>query len=208
VADEFGDLVSRRKRIADELIDPATRDRLMGYTRAEVGSQGPEAQQGFIESVINRALARGQRLPQTLSGSYFPGVTHRRAMQPMTDAERAAMQPHIDKVLAGSNITNYATGNASGTVGFAGGPQTYSAGGERYGVEGPDKNWWSRQGLPPQGPIAPQPSYAAASGVPGNTGLTPQPRGIGDLESLLKREALKKAVPEDLFQFSNPARSA
>src|SRR5258705_13843364 len=38
----------------------------------------------------------------------------------------------------GSNISNYATGNASGGVGFAGGPETFRAGGERFGIEGPD----------------------------------------------------------------------
>jgi hypothetical protein len=57
--------------------------------------------------------------------------------------------------LQGSNISNFATGNASGTVGFAGGPQTFRAGGERFGIEGPDRGWaqnyqQAQQGAPVQ----------------------------------------------------------
>src|SRR5262249_13539499 len=128
--------------------DPARRDRLMRYARAEVGGQGPQAQQAFMEAMTNMAGNRGAFLPF----NYFPAVTHQRAARPRTDAERAQYGPIADAVAGGSNISNYATGNASGTVGFAGGPQTYAAGGERFGVEGPDKGWWQKLGL--EGPKA------------------------------------------------------
>jgi hypothetical protein len=135
-----------RDRYKSQLADPRVLDRLIGYTKAEVGGQGPQAQQAFIESILNRGVARGQPLSQVLSGSYFPQETHSKASRPVSEADRATYGSLIDKVLAGSNVSNFATGNASGGVGFAGGPQTFAAGGERFGVEGPDKNWWNKIG--------------------------------------------------------------
>lgn len=136
-----------------ELQDPRARDKLLAYTKAEVGGQGPQAIQAFLETTFNRAMARGKTLADTLSGAYFPGVTHSRAARGVSENTRSEYAPVVQNVLGGSNITNYATGNASGTVGFAGGPQTYAAGGERFGIEGPDKGWWTRIGAPGPGTI-------------------------------------------------------
>ena len=92
-------------------------------------------------------IARAQRksLADTIyDRSYFPAVTHQR-MQAGVPADMGGHYDGlIDKVLGGSNVANYATGNASGTVGFAGGPQTFAANGERFGVEGPDRGWAER----------------------------------------------------------------
>src|SRR4029077_6820335 len=107
-----------RSRYAAELLDPKVRDKLIAYIKAEVGGQGELAKQAIAETFANRGVARNQRLSDVLSGSYFPNITHQRASRPVSEADRAAYQPVIDKVLGGSNITNYATGNASGTVGF------------------------------------------------------------------------------------------
>lgn len=138
-------LTDARKRFAKELEDPEVAARLAAYTQAEVGSQGAAAQQAFMESIMNRAAARGQTLRQTLSGSYFPGITHSRASAYMRDPRyREKYKAMMDAVLGGSNISNYATGNASGTVGFDGGPGTFSAGGERFGIEGSDRGWARR----------------------------------------------------------------
>ena len=143
-----------RGRYFGELTDPRVRDRLISYTHAEVGGQGPEAQLAFIETSLNRGVARNQPLSQVLSGSYFPGVTHSRASRSVSQSMREHYDKLIEEALYGSNITNFATGNASGTVGFAGGPQTYKAGGERFGIEGPDRGWWTRVGaqVAPTGP--------------------------------------------------------
>lgn len=139
-------LADARKRFAKELEDPEVAARLAAYTEAEVGSQGAAAQQAFMESIMNRAAARGQTLRQTLSGSYFPGVTHSRAAGYMRNPKyREKYKAMIDAVVSGSNISNYATGNASGSVGFDGGPGTFSAGGERFGIEGSDRAWARRQ---------------------------------------------------------------
>jgi hypothetical protein len=164
--------------------NPALVDALMRYTRAEVGGQGPQAQQAFMEAMTNMGGNRGQFLPR----NYFPDITHRRAARPLTEAERAQLQPIADLVAGGSNIADYATGNASGTVGFGkGGYRTASYGGENYGVEAPDRGWWQKLGL--EGPKAPgSVGYVAPGNVP--TGATttaadlippPAPRNWGDI---------------------------
>lgn len=133
-----GQLVDR-SRFSDELKDPSVRARLAALAYRETGGQGPQAQQAFIESVVNRAHARGKTISETISGQdgYFPRVS----LQPVQPTRTAAIAPIIDTVAGGSNLSNGATGNASGTVGFNGGPQTFSANGERFGREGPDRNW-------------------------------------------------------------------
>ncbi len=136
-------LIDRRRGFSAELADPAVRSRLFAMTEAEVGGQGPQAQQAFMESVLNRASARGMSLDRTLSDrAYFPSSTFSAADRAMADPRLGVKYDDmLARVGAGSNLAGYATGNASGTVGFAGGPQTFAAGGERYGIEGPDLSW-------------------------------------------------------------------
>lgn len=141
----FADSVLNRSSFDAELANPAVRSRLLAITNAEVGSQGPQAQQAFMETIFNRATARGQTLDQTLRGSYFPKTTYDAADRVMgSQAMETKYADMLAKVRGGSNLSNYATGNASGTVGFAGGPQTYAANGERFGIEGPDRAWAER----------------------------------------------------------------
>lgn len=135
-----------RKSFEEELKDPAVRQRLFAVTEAEVGSQGAAAQQAFMETIFNRAKARGKTVWETLHGSYYPGSTHARAGALMGDRGLEAKYRAIyERVLGGANITNGATGNASGGVGFGGGQETFRSGGERFGVEGQDLPWWRRQ---------------------------------------------------------------
>lgn len=148
-----GILQQRRQRFSSELSDPRVRARLMALTDAEVGNQGPQAHQAFIETLLNRADARGKSLWDTMHGAYFPGITHQRTAarigDPRLDQKYGGI---VGSVSGGSNVANYATGNASGTVGFAGGPQTFSAGGERFGIEGPDRRWATEVRRVPQAP--------------------------------------------------------
>ena len=110
---------------------------LFSLTHQEVGTQGPEAQQAFIETVFNRAAARGQTLDQAMHDSgYYPKVSLRPAE--LSNAHIENYGNILSQVGQGSNISGGATGNASKNVRFAGGPQTFVAGGERFGVEGPD----------------------------------------------------------------------
>lgn len=143
--DSLGGLAAARAAFSAELADPRLRSALLALAHAEVGGQGPQAQQAFLESVLNRAAARGKSLSDTIyDRNYFPSITHQR----MAGGIPANMAGHygslLDSVVGGSNVSNYATGNASGTVGFAGGPQTFAHGGERFGIEGPDRAWARR----------------------------------------------------------------
>jgi hypothetical protein len=141
--DNFGftaadpNLLNARSTIAQELEDPDVAGGLFNLTHNEVGSQGPEAQQAFIESVFNRAAARNQTLAQTISDrAYYPAQSFRERQ--IAPEEAARYRQMVTNAAQGSNLSRFATGNASGNVGFAGGPQTYAAGGERFGIEGPD----------------------------------------------------------------------
>ncbi len=128
-----------RTAFTRDLEDPKTRSALLALAHAEVGGQGPEAQQAFLETVFNRAAARGKSLSDTIyDRGYYPTTTYDRMNGPVPADHYA---PILDKVLQGSNTSQYATGNASGTVGFNKGPQTVAYNGERFGIEGPDRKW-------------------------------------------------------------------
>jgi hypothetical protein len=184
--DQFG-----RSNYKDELANPAVRNRLAAYTQAEVGGQGPQAQQAFMETIFNRARSRNQSLAQTLSGPYFPDITHWRARQPLSDAQKGYYGDMIGNVLGGSNVANYATGNASGTVGFAGGPRTSGYNGERFGIEGPDARWAREAGY--AGPLPPVVDVSSPPQPPGIAGQNQiaanMPQGVPALNGQQQRTA-------------------
>jgi hypothetical protein len=154
---DFGDptLRNQRQGYLDELADPAVRNRLYSMTEAEVGGQGTDAAVQWQESLFNRARSRGQSLWNAMHGlhskqnpeGYWPQTTLTKADRTPSDAEAAAGEVAMRQVLMGSNRSGLATGNASGTVGFAGGPETSRIIGphgkvmERFGIEGPDIHW-------------------------------------------------------------------
>ncbi len=99
-----------------------TRARLYRLTQAEVGSQGAEAQQAFMETVSNRSAIQGRSINYTVSdGRYYepimkiPGksVDNLRSVSESTTRKYDAI---LSKVIAGSNITNGGTHNASAGV--------------------------------------------------------------------------------------------
>lgn len=169
-------LAQARMPYQQELQDPAVAARLLAITHAEVGGQGPDAQRAFMESVLNRAAARGQTLAKTLSGSYFPEVTYQRAAAVSGNAKKlAAYEPALRDVMAGSNVSNFATGNASGSVGFAGGPRVSSYNGENFGIEGSDAKWSERMRATTPDTIAagPSPTVDRKALPPLRSGLAP-----------------------------------
>jgi hypothetical protein len=107
-----------RDRFMEELSqNPGTYDRLVELTRVEVGSQGAEAQQAFVETVFNRAMATDQTIYGVITnaqGRYYPNLGN---SSNVTDAQRDAFAGTVNAVGMGSNITNGATDNAS--VGLA-----------------------------------------------------------------------------------------
>ncbi|MFG1381263.1 hypothetical protein [Xanthobacter versatilis] len=174
-------LAQARAGFAQELQDQALATRLAAITQAEVGGQGPQAQQAFMESVLNRAAARGQTLAQTLTGGYFPPVTYQHADRFATDPQLAGRYGGmVGNVLGGSNVSQFATGNASGGVGFNGGPQVSAYGGERFGIEGPDRAWADRLrggGQPAAAPV--QVASLDPGFMPGGPGTDPVPQRPG-----------------------------
>lgn len=142
----FADSTLNRSSFDAQLSDPIVRARLFAITNAEVGGQGAQAQQAFMETIFNRASARNMSLASVLNDrGYFPAETFANADRFMNDpAMEQKYAAMLAQVRAGSNVSNYATGNASGSVGFGGGPQTFTAGGEKFGVEKPDMAWATR----------------------------------------------------------------
>jgi hypothetical protein len=125
--------------------NPALRQKFDINTTAEVGTS-PAARNTYQALTLDRAAARGESLPYTLSRGpgtpdpYYPGTT--------ANARTASGQGVSPALWGGANPANYGTGNASFDpktgrwVGFAGGPQTGSvqtgSGTENTGIEGPD----------------------------------------------------------------------
>jgi hypothetical protein len=138
----LGSLAEVRAKQFEELEQkPDLRERLYRLAKVEVGGQGRDAANAFFETVFNRGAARGQTVKRAVNDAgYYPRVSIRG--KPYSEHEGAMFGEALDRVREGSNISGLATGNASGHVGFAGGPQTYAPGtGERYGIEGPDVGW-------------------------------------------------------------------
>jgi hypothetical protein len=153
---DFGSeaLRSQRQTYLDELSNPAIRKRLFSFQEAEVGGQGNDAAVKWQESLFNRASARSQTLDRALhgeagkdKGGYWPQRTLNIGDKDPTEEQTASGELALRQTLMGSNRAALATGNASGSVTFAGGPETaqiVSPKGkvqERFGIEGPDVGW-------------------------------------------------------------------
>jgi hypothetical protein len=132
--------------------NPDLKRKFMALISAEVGDQSDQTKLAFAESVVNRAIARGQDLYGTLDntyGHYFPPKTIDQLGRPISDSEQKALSPFIDQVMNGSNISYYATGNESGKKDLSEGaavtfkpegPKDY----ERFMIENRDLGWASK----------------------------------------------------------------
>jgi hypothetical protein len=141
-------LAEQRKRIGEELKDPETRRLLAASTNAEVGGQGSEAEHAYIESVTNRALSRNKSLKETLRDPhYYPETTKNKLDNRVSASDQARIDETTGKVLAGSNVTNYGTGNESGSVRSGGAQVTRDFGPrrERFIRENADLKWVNKQ---------------------------------------------------------------
>ncbi len=141
-------LAGARQQFVTELHDPEIHRLVAASTNAEVGGQGPKAEQYYIESVFNRATARKMTLKQTLTsdarmGGYYPATTINRLGDHVQPAKQAQIDQIIAGVMAGANELNFATGNESGPVRSGGAPITRDLGPhkERFVQEIPDTNW-------------------------------------------------------------------
>jgi uncharacterized protein (TIGR02594 family) len=182
----IGTLAQQRARFADELKNPEAARLLAASTEAEVGGQGPKAQQAYIESVMNRASARGKTLTDTLRDRrYYPPTTINKLDRPVGAGAQANIDAISRSVLAGSNISNFATGNESGPVHSGGAPVTLDLGPkrERFVQENFDRRWVGQQqrlaGTTPQ--VGPP---GTPSATPGATDAPQGGRPIGTVAAL------------------------
>ena len=143
----YQSLAQTRSGFAQELANPDTRRLLMASTEAEVGDQSPQAQQAYMESVMNRAAARNTSLRSVLlDPHYYPSSTKNKLNAQMSEAQTKQYNPLIQQVLSGSNISNLGTGNESGTVRSGGAEITFNPGtGERFVAELPTVDWRQQQ---------------------------------------------------------------
>ena len=161
--------------------DPNTRAAVFARVEIEVGSQGPKAQQAFMEAIANRAAARRMSLYDVVSNKdgYYPRKDDYNWKNATSKADPNLEKKYSDMantVGSGSNIAKFATGNASDTVGV--GKQTFESNGERFGIEDPDAEWAKSM-------IKQMSEYekSSASNIP-TAGSTPgRPLYIGDRKS-------------------------
>ena len=101
---------------------PGVKEKLYKLTQAEVGGQGEKAQQAFMETVANRAAITGRTIDSIVSDKryYEPIVTKGNGnvnnLASVSESVKGKYDKILKKVIEGSNITNGATHNASGSV--------------------------------------------------------------------------------------------
>jgi hypothetical protein len=121
---------------------------LAASAEAEVGGQGSEAKHAYIESVFNRALSRNKTIKETISDrGYYPNTTLNKLNRQVGDKEQIETNDIANRVMRGSNVSNYATGNESGVVTSGGAPVTRDFGPhrERFVRENKDIEWVNKQ---------------------------------------------------------------
>jgi hypothetical protein len=148
----YSSLAQARSRFADELQNPDIRRLLMASIDAEVGDQKGPALHAYTESVMNRAIATNRSLvdtiidpydPRTKKG-YYPPSTINKLGAKISQSQADQYNPIIDSVLSGSNISNLATGNESGSLRSM--PVTFDPGsGERFVAESNTRDWRKAQ---------------------------------------------------------------
>jgi hypothetical protein len=146
---------------------------LMASAQAEVGYKNPARLQAYIESVMNRATATGQSLAAVLRDPrYYPASTKNQLGAQISAATAARYAPAIQAAIAGSNVSNFATGNESGGVHSGGANVAFASGGERFVHEKWTVDWVRRmreqaamQGGAQMAQNQPPPMLAAVPGM-------------------------------------------
>jgi len=139
--DRYPQGAMNRAQFDRELSDPNIMAAFAGRMQTEVGSQGPDAQLAWAETVMNRAASRGISLMAALSGRYYPTPNPGRSNNP------AFIKAITKAWQEGTDTTKGSTGNASGSVGFGrGGREIIRINGEKFGMEEVDlkKGWMQK----------------------------------------------------------------
>ena len=99
-------------------LTPATTHSLCGLMAVEVGGMTESCQVQFIETVMNRAYARFGRADNASISSLMNNTAYWGAGQARRPYNAAACQRVLQQACAGSNMSNFATDNASGGFGI------------------------------------------------------------------------------------------
>jgi hypothetical protein len=96
---------------------PWLKEKILGIASGE--NKNPTANLAVIESMMNRAAQRGTSLEQAAKlaseghGGYYAGYDPRSLRRPEI---RKMIERNLEKALSGSNVSDYATDNASGAL--------------------------------------------------------------------------------------------
>jgi hypothetical protein len=165
-----------REGVGKQLENPETRRLLMASTAAEVGGQGKQAEQAYMESVVNRSIATGTPLSSLLRSKYYPKSTTDKLGRTFSANQQAGYNETIGSVLGGSNVSSLATGNESGRVRSGGAQVTFNPRtGERFVAENWTTGWRNKQlaamrGEQPGGTKTPLAVQSAMEAVRGGDG--------------------------------------
>jgi hypothetical protein len=109
-----------RQRYAQELQNnPGLRDKILHIAYNEQGAN-PQGTQAIIESMMNRASARGTTLAQQAGwhgidrGGYYD--PRNRFALDRSPQSRGVLEQSLRNALGGGNVSNYATDNSSGSL--------------------------------------------------------------------------------------------
>jgi len=164
-------LPTARVGFGQELQDPAVKARLAALTQAEVGGQGPVAQQAFIETIMNRAAARGQTLAQTMIGDYFPAVTHQRT----TFLPATGVRPSISRASTPPRICRWISPKPSTPPGGRGSCSASPSPPAPLGCKA-SRNIWMACARRPAPPSSIRPSHPSAAAARRSTSSTARSR--------------------------------
>jgi hypothetical protein len=140
----FGGGIDRSRFQAELDADPALKQKVLAISAGE--NQDPVANQAVMESMMNRAAMMKTPLAfearTTGEGGYYAGYNPAALNNP---AYMKMAEGNLDKVLKGSNVSNYATDNASGQ---------FAADRVAKGLYGPNSTYGGESFLHPTGALA------------------------------------------------------
>jgi hypothetical protein len=104
-----------RSSLYDEAQRPEVQNKIASMLQGEIGLGAPlNSHRAMLETLTNRALARGTSLWHELNNGYYPPQTFRNTVTPQwLSTVQTDIYPHV---FGGSNFAQGATGNASSTV--------------------------------------------------------------------------------------------
>jgi hypothetical protein len=115
-----GGLAADRAKYFEEMKNnPEVRRRLLAISAAE--NNDPKANLAVMETMMNRAGARGTTLAEQLKfygrekGGYYPTANYSALNDPR---KMALYEANLERARGGSNVSNYATDNSSGSLAY------------------------------------------------------------------------------------------